>query len=211
MIRHAAGITAAAALMLGACSGDGGGDDDPVALMAELVEFGSPCESLFSVRDRVDPDDSRLPEMNERLRAVGCFARGSERTDTTADAPTTTSTTRPESPVETYENRLRARIKIELRPGESGTGDGYAELVVVGERICDAMSTVSDAAAEDHARDTPESDALVAALGAEAAVDVARIALHDDRIVAVFLRTTTYYLCPEHEALIEAQLDSLGL
>lgn len=35
----------------------------------------------YEYRNALDPKDSRIPQMNEALRAIGCFTSSSERTD----------------------------------------------------------------------------------------------------------------------------------
>lgn len=89
---RAAAIAAVAMLLFAACGDDDDAADDPVEHVEALIEIGVDCDGLFNVRDDIEPDDQRLPDLNEQLRDIGCFSRSSERTDdeqASETAPTT--------------------------------------------------------------------------------------------------------------------------
>ncbi|HEX7099645.1 MAG TPA: hypothetical protein VF377_10420 [Acidimicrobiia bacterium] len=54
---------------------------DPAARFYAGIDSGEPCSVLYEYRNALDPKDSRIPQMNEALRAIGCFTSSSERTD----------------------------------------------------------------------------------------------------------------------------------
>lgn len=45
------------------------------------LEAGANCPELFEIRNELDPKDPDIPEMNDRLREIGCYSASSERTD----------------------------------------------------------------------------------------------------------------------------------
>ncbi|MGH2747128.1 MAG: hypothetical protein ACRDKB_04295 [Actinomycetota bacterium] len=65
--------------LLTACGSSGAGD--AYEEFQEGIAEGAPCSELFSLRNELDPDDERIPDMNDQLRDVGCFSSGSDRTE----------------------------------------------------------------------------------------------------------------------------------
>ncbi len=47
----------------------------------ERLEAGTSCGELFEMRNELDSDDPRIPEMNEDLQEIGCYSSSSTRTD----------------------------------------------------------------------------------------------------------------------------------
>lgn len=80
MTRRTTIALAAAALALASCGDDDGGQDQ-ADHVSNLIDVGVDCGTLFDARQDIDPDDPRLPEINDQLREVGCYSSSSERTD----------------------------------------------------------------------------------------------------------------------------------
>ncbi len=61
---------------------EGGDTGAPsVGGFTELVDSDASCEELFDYRNRFDPDDAVIEDLNDQLRTIGCYSTGSERTD----------------------------------------------------------------------------------------------------------------------------------
>lgn len=54
------------------------------ALYAEFrtaFEAGAPCDALFAIRNKMDPQDELKKDATEDLRSIGCFMSRSTRSD----------------------------------------------------------------------------------------------------------------------------------
>lgn len=68
-----------AAVILAGCGGSS--EQNGELSFDEAFDAGEPCSVLFEIRNQWDPDSPLIEEANERLRSIGCYHSGAERTD----------------------------------------------------------------------------------------------------------------------------------
>ncbi len=82
MKRRTAAVLSVVTAMIGLAMVTGGSDDAESTGDFDIrLQEGAPCSELFAILKEIDVSSTGIPEMNEAMRAVGCYSIDSERID----------------------------------------------------------------------------------------------------------------------------------